>query len=170
MHDDDCDARQHVLDPVVEFGDQQILALFGPLAPRDIESQTLEADNSSGHVEFCFRRFLKPHLLPIRADETKGHRIAGPDGADLTDMRFETCAVVRMNPCEELVSGKSLVWIKAQDLRSVLAPLRLTAARIPFEGCDFPDLQRLLQPRFAVLDRRFMTPALGEQRRQYVGA
>src|SRR5262249_61579680 len=64
--------------------------------------------------------------------------------------RLETCAVVRMNPREELVGSKRLVRIKAQDLRSVLAALWQAPAWIPFEGHCRPGLQRALQPHLVL--------------------
>ena len=72
MHDDRSNAREHVFDAVVELGDQQVLALFGLLAPRDIAGQTLEAYKAATFVEFRPGRFLEPRLPPIRTNETKG--------------------------------------------------------------------------------------------------
>src|SRR5260221_11533820 len=46
-------------------------------------------------------------------------RIGGVVDADLMDERLEAGAVVQMNPREELRGGERLLWIKAQDLRSV---------------------------------------------------
>ncbi len=123
MHSDHRNACKHVFDAVVEFGDEHVLALLGLPATRDVAGQAFEADNASGRVEFGFRRFLEPHFPSVRADETKGDRIARAVDADLMDERLETCAVVRMNPCEELGGRERLLWTEAQDLRGVLAAL-----------------------------------------------
>src|SRR5258707_13760398 len=72
---DDCrNARQHVFDAVVEFGAQQILALFGLLAPRDIAGEALDAYKAADRIEFRPRGFLEPYLPAVGANETKGDR------------------------------------------------------------------------------------------------
>src|SRR5215470_19082656 len=108
MHGDHRNACKHVFDAVVELGDQYVLALLSLLATRDVAGQAFDADNASGRVKFCFRRFLEPHFPPVRTDEAKGDRIAWAVGADLMDERLERCAVVRMNPREELRTGERL--------------------------------------------------------------
>jgi len=60
-------------------------------------------------------------------------------------MLLETRAVVRMYLREELGNGEGLVWVKAENLSSVLAALRQATARIALEGHHRPGGQRLLQ-------------------------
>src|SRR5258708_39451802 len=78
MPGDSPNARQHVFDAVVEFGAQQVLALFSLLAPGDIAGQALDAHKAAGRVEFRSRGFLEPHLPAVWANETKGERGGGP--------------------------------------------------------------------------------------------
>src|SRR5258708_3502375 len=104
-----------------DHGDR--LTVRGMLALWVTECKALKAHTASSRVEFCFRRLFEPHFPPVGADEAKGDRVAGAVDADLMDERLETCTVVRMNPREELGGSKSLVGIKAQDLRSILAAL-----------------------------------------------
>src|SRR6266849_6552536 len=170
MHGDHCNACEYVFDAVVELGDQQVLALLGLLAPRDIAGQALEAYDASSRVEFCPRRLLEPHFLPVRANETKGDRVGRAVDADLVDERLETCAVVQMNAREELGGGESMLWIKAEDLRSIRAALRQAAAGIPLEGRHRPGRQRFLQPRLALLEHGLMVTPLSEQRRKNICA
>src|SRR5258707_1108360 len=75
-----------------------------------------------------------------------------------------------MDPRQELCGGESLLWAKAQDLRSVLAAQRQAVARIPLERRHRPGRQRFLQPRLALLEHSLMLTPLGEQRRKNVCA
>src|SRR5713101_5095132 len=120
MPDDCYNARQHVFDAMVEFGAQQVLALFRLLAPRDIAGQALDAYKAAGRVEFRPRGFFEPHLPAVGANETKGDR-GGTVDVGPPIVILEARKVVRMNPREELGSGESVLWAKAQDLCSVIA-------------------------------------------------
>jgi hypothetical protein len=75
--DDRGNTRQHVFDRVVELGAQQVLTVFGLLAPRDIAGQTFP------------RRFLQPRLPAVGADETKDDSIGGAVGAQTAIVRLE---------------------------------------------------------------------------------
>src|SRR5262245_46551079 len=86
------------------------------------------------------------------------------------NVRLEPCAVVRMNPREELAASESVLWIRTQDLRSVLAALRQAGARIPLERHHRAGGQRFLQPRLAFFAYSFVLTPLGKQRRQNVCA
>ncbi len=52
VHHNRRNARKHVFDAVVEFGDQQVMALFSLLVARDITGQALDAYKAAGGIEF----------------------------------------------------------------------------------------------------------------------
>src|SRR5262249_50143274 len=103
----------------------------------DIADQPLDAHGAAGGVALRPRGLLQPHLSAVGAHEAKDDRCGTVD-AGAAMVRLETLAVVRMNPREELLSGESLRWANAQDLRSVLAALRQAAANITLEGHHCP--------------------------------
>src|SRR5262249_21706216 len=51
IHRDHANTREHVLDAMVQLGDQQVLMLLGPLALSNVEGQALEAHKASCRVE-----------------------------------------------------------------------------------------------------------------------
>src|SRR5258708_27527667 len=143
MPGDSPNARQHVFDAVVEFGAQQVLALFSLLAPGDIAGQALDAHKAAGRVEFRSRGFLEPHLPAVWANETKGERGGRTVDAWPVIVRLEAREVVRMNPREELGGGESLLWAQPQDLASLVAAPRHPPDRIALASPHPPRAPRL---------------------------
>src|SRR5262245_3300668 len=77
---------------------------------------------------------------------------------------FELRAIVGMNTFEEFGGRKSTLWTEAQNLRSVVAPLRRVGAGIPFKGHNSSRGQRLLKPGLALQEGGFVVTALREKR------
>ena len=69
-----------------------------------------------------------------------------------------------------MARGEGLPRVEPQDLRGVGAALRRTGVDVPYERCDRPCCQRLLQAGFALRQRGFVLPPLGKQRGQNVRA
>src|SRR5262245_1710328 len=77
---------------------------------------------------------------------------------------FELRAIIGMNPFEEFGGRKSMLWIEAQNLRSVVAPLRRVGPGIPVKGHHSPGGQRFLKPGLTLQECGLMVTALREKR------
>src|SRR5512132_1645995 len=76
---------------------------------------------------------------------------------------FELRAVVGMHPFEEFRCRKSMLWIEAQNLRSVVAPLRQVGSGIPFKGHHSPGGERFLKPCLTFQERGLVVTSLREK-------
>src|SRR4029453_11470920 len=76
---------------------------------------------------------------------------------------FELRAVTGMNPFEEFCGRKSMIWIEAQNLRSVVAPLRRVGPGIPFKGHHSPGGQRFLKPGLTLQECGLVVTGLREK-------
>ena len=157
-------------DVMIECGDEQALLVLGPLARGDVESEALEAYKAPHGVEFGLCCFLEPDFPAVGVLEAEGDGIGRGFGVDAAHERLEPLAVVRMHPREKVARGKGLPRVEPQDLRGVGAALRRTRADVPYERRDRPCRQRLLQAGFALRERGFVLPPLGEQRGENVCA
>jgi hypothetical protein len=54
LHRDHSNTREHILDAVVELGDQPVLALLSLFAPGNVKGQTFEAHKATFSVELGF--------------------------------------------------------------------------------------------------------------------
>jgi hypothetical protein len=100
----------------------------------------------------------------------KGNGVARVIGLDAAEERLEALAVVVVNAREKFVCSKRLSRIEAEELRSIGAALRCTAADVQDECGDRARAQCLLQEGLALGQRSYVPAALGEQRGENVGA
>ena len=151
---------------MIELGDQQVLALLGALALRDVASQALETHEPSSGVELGARGFLEPHFAAVRPNEAERERIGRVLRGDAAHESLEFRAVIRVDLREKPGREKWLFRIEPEDVSSIRAASGQAGADIPVEGRHRSDRQRFLQPGLAFHEHGLVLPSLGEQRRK----
>ena len=143
---------------------------LGLLARADVESEALEAYKAADGIEFGLCCFLEPGFPAVRVREAEGDGIGRALGVDTAHERLEPVAIARVHPRQKVARAKGLPRVELQDLRGVGAALRRTRPDVPYERRDRSCRQQLLQAGFALRERGFMLPPLGEQRGENVCA
>src|SRR4029077_19044552 len=118
---DDGHAGEHVLDAVIELGDEQVLALFGMLVIRNVERKPAHVRKLAGGVEFSLGRLLQPYFATVPADEAEGRVQYPPLRGAHTPLSQQLRLIFRMHAGEEFCAAEILLGIEAEDDRGIVA-------------------------------------------------
>src|SRR5262245_9314369 len=101
--DDSRNNREHVLDAMVELGNEQALVLLRLLVLSDVSRQALDAQQAPGCIKFTPCRLLQPHLSPVRTVEAESQCIGWVVRAEGFDSCFEVRAILGRYVAEKIV-------------------------------------------------------------------
>src|SRR5580765_7979752 len=101
IHRHHGNAREHVLDAMVELGEEHVAMLLGPLALGDVDGEASQTDKAPSRVKLGSGGLLEPHFPAVRAHVAEGDRIRGILRAYTTYRSLESRTIVRMNLFEE---------------------------------------------------------------------
>src|SRR5262249_8257390 len=102
--------------------------------------------------------------------EAERRGVGGVLGADAANHGPKAFAIVRVHAGQKSAGAEVLRATEARPARGIGAALRRRLAGLPYEGGARARRQRLLQARLALRQRRLVTPALGKQCSEHIGA